>query len=106
MRRSLSAASTLYQEIGRAAYRAKSAAKVVLPVPARPLIIVALQHTTFSTNRLSKRWRDTLGDASGTAIFSWMSCSSSFLISTGLTAVILLIFPYRDQLAPASVLQQ
>ena len=56
-RRSLSGASTLYQDTARPERRAKPAAKTVLPVPARPLIIVALYEARLFSSSFSRRSR-------------------------------------------------
>ena len=58
-RRSLSGASTLYQDTARPERRAKPAAKTVLPVPARPLIMFALYEARLFSSSFSRRGRGT-----------------------------------------------
>ena len=76
---SLSGASTLYQATRRPQRSAKSIANMLLPVPARPLIMVEAPAPRLCSSELSKRGRERRGRLPGFAILSVMS--SNLLLS-------------------------
>ena len=69
---SASGASTLYQATGHPEFFAKSRASVVLPVPARPLIIVELQELRLLSNNALSLTLEPEHVSAGIDIFSSM----------------------------------
>src|SRR5437870_10220740 len=72
--RSPSGASTLYQATALLQCRAKSAARNVLPEPARPLTMVDVQELKLSLRRARSLGREIYGRCVGIFIFSRISC--------------------------------
>ena len=65
----------MYHDTGRPHFCAKSSASDVLPVPARPLIIVEVPEAMLFSSVSSKRDRETRGSRVGGAILSVITSS-------------------------------